>query len=100
MKRPLAVFATLAAIGAGALIATPANAQFYVGADPGGVGVQVGPFGLGVGPGYWGGPYGYGYGAPYAYSEPYAYAGECRVVRERIVTPSGHRAYRTQEVCD
>ena len=35
-----------------AIASVPASAQFYAGADPGGVGVQVGPFGVGVGPRY------------------------------------------------
>jgi hypothetical protein len=34
------------------LAALPASAQMYLGVDPGGVGVQVGPFGVGVGPRY------------------------------------------------
>ena len=39
-----------AAAAATALFAAaPANAQVYLGADPGGVGVQVGPLGVGVG---------------------------------------------------
>ena len=46
------LLATVAAATIG--LAVPANAQFYVGAEPGGVGVQVGPFGAGVGPRYWG----------------------------------------------
>jgi hypothetical protein len=42
----------LLAVATGALlIATvPASAQIYGGVDPGGAGVQVGPFGFGVGP--------------------------------------------------
>ncbi len=52
MKKPL--FAGIAAVSLG--IAIPANAQVFVGADSGGAGVRVGPFGLGVGPDYWGGP--------------------------------------------
>jgi hypothetical protein len=60
-----------AAAAAAALVAaSPASAQtYYQGANAGGVGVQVGPFGFGAGPAY--GPYG-GYGA-YAgpYSDPY-----------------------------
>ena len=51
MKRILIAAAALALIGAAA---TPASAQVYLGADPGGVGVAVGPVGVGVGPDYWG----------------------------------------------
>jgi hypothetical protein len=40
------------ALTAALVAATPASAQFYAGADPGGVGVQVGPFGVGIGPRY------------------------------------------------
>ena len=52
MKKLL--FAVIATIALG--IAISANAQVFVGADPGGAGVRVGPFGVGVGPDYWGGP--------------------------------------------
>jgi hypothetical protein len=87
----------LAVVAAATLgLTAPASAQFYAGADPGGVGVQVGPFGVGVGPDYWGGPYHRwhrAYGA-------YGYAGACRVVRERIVTPSGRRIFQTRRICD
>jgi hypothetical protein len=85
-----------AAAAAGALVAAvPASAQVYVGPDPwGGAGVQVGPFGFGVGPRY---DYRYrGYGPDY-----YAYgAADCRVVRERVVTPSGRMIIKTRRVCD
>jgi len=75
-------------------LAAPASAQFYAGADPGGVGVQVGPFGVGVGPDYWGGPY-------RRWHRDYAYGyGECRLMRERIVTPSGRMIFQTRRICD
>jgi hypothetical protein len=64
-----------------------------VGADPGGVGVQVGPFGVGVGPDYWG--HRHGYWRDYAYAGPY-----CHSVRTRIVTPSGNIIWRTRRVCE
>jgi hypothetical protein len=82
------------ALTAALVAATPASAQFYVGAGPGGAGVEVGPFGVGVGPRYgWrDGPYTDGY---YAYGS----AG-CRVVRERIETPSGRVIFRTRRICD
>ena len=86
----LAAAATLAAF-------VPANAQVYMGADPGGVGVQVGPLGVGVGPDYWGGdPYWRHrhWRDDYAYSAP-----ECRFIRERIETGHG-RIWRTHRVCD
>ncbi|HEX9322377.1 MAG TPA: hypothetical protein VF913_09690 [Xanthobacteraceae bacterium] len=77
-----------AAAAALLIAAVPASAQVYLGADPGGVGVQVGPFGLGVGPRYgW-------------YDEGYAYSPDCPLVRERIVTPSGRVIFRTHRVCD
>src|SRR5262249_52804183 len=41
-----------AAAAAALVVAVPASAQVYLGADPGGAGVQVGPFGFGVGPRY------------------------------------------------
>ena len=76
------------------LVATaPASAQFYVGADPGGAGVQVGPLGIGVGPDYWG--YHRRYWRDYAYVAPY-----CHLVRTRIVTPRGEVFWRTRRVCE
>jgi hypothetical protein len=68
--------------------AVPASAQVYLGADPGGVGVQVGPFGVGVGD--W----------RYRHGWNDAYYSDCRVVRQRIVTPSGNVVYQSQRVCD
>jgi hypothetical protein len=80
-----------AAAAAALVVAVPASAQVYLGADPGGAGVQVGPFGFGVGP-----RYGYrDYGPEY-----YAYgSADCRVVRERIHTPSGQIVIQTRRVC-
>ena len=81
-----------AATGALLVAAVPASAQVYMGADPGGAGVQVGPFGFGVGP-----RYGYGgVGPRYRYGdEYYAYGAECPLVKERIVTADGRRIIRT-----
>jgi len=77
-------------------VAAPASAQFAAGVDEGGVGVRVGPLGAGVGPDYgWGSRRHYwrdGYGA-------YGYAGNCRVVRERLVTPSGRQIFKTHRIC-
>ena len=85
MKRILLAMSALAIAGAAAL--TSANAQ--------GVGVQVGPFGVGVGVGpYWDGRY------YHRHWHDYAYADECRVIRERIVTPSGNVIFRSRRVCD
>jgi hypothetical protein len=70
--------------------ATPASAQFYAGAGPGGVGVEVGPFAVGVGPRYgWRDPAYYDYGPA-----------ECRVIKQRIQTPSGNWIMRSHRVCD
>jgi hypothetical protein len=75
----------IAAAAAGALFAAvPASAQVYYG-DPGWAGV-VGPFGFGVGP-------------RYGWRDHYAYGGDCRTVRERIVTESGRVIYRTHRTC-
>ncbi|HWV55511.1 hypothetical protein [Pseudorhodoplanes sp.] len=73
------------AAAAALFIAAPASAQVYFGADPYGAGVQVGPFGAGVG----------GYGYRDAYRGP-----DCRIIRERAVTPNGRVIYRSQRVCD
>ena len=67
----------------------PASAQIYFGAGPGGVGVGVG------GPGY--GP-DYGWRHRGYYRD--AYAGDCRVVRQRIVTRYGRVIYRMRQICD
>ncbi|MGE5772664.1 MAG: hypothetical protein ACM3Z4_11595 [Hyphomicrobiales bacterium] len=86
MKRMfLAAAAALAIAGASAL--TPANAQ--------GVGVQVGPVGVGAGP-YWDD----GYHHRYWHGRDYAYASDCRVIRERIETPSGRMIVKTRRICD
>ena len=69
--------------------AMPASAQVYFGADPGGAGVQVGPFGFGVGPRY------YGYR-----DYDYDYGYRCPLVRERVVTPRGNVIYRMHRSCD
>jgi hypothetical protein len=88
------VFAAAAA--AALVVAVPASAQVYFGADPGGAGVQVGPFGAGVGPRY-SDPYGY---RGYRGSEYYAYgAANCSTMRERVITPSGRTIYKTHRVC-
>ncbi len=82
----------VAAASAMLFAAAPASAEVYLGADPGGVGVQVGPLGVGVGPDYWN--YHHRYWRDYAY-EPY-----CHLVRTRIVTPRGEVIWRTRRVCD
>src|SRR5262249_56612397 len=87
-----------AATGALLVAVVPASAQVYMGADPGGAGVQVGPFGFGVGPRYgYGGGYGYGGVRPrYRYGdEYYAYGAECPLVKERIVTADRPGVNRT-----
>ena len=84
------LFATLAA--AAVFAAVPASAQFFVGADRGGAGVQVGPLGVGVGP-----RFGYRHGYR-DYDDSYAYGG-CQLVRERFVTPRGRVIYRTHRAC-
>jgi hypothetical protein len=83
------LFATAAA--AALVVAVPASAQVYLDADPGGAGVQVGPFGFGVGPRY---------GRDYWRDDYYAYGGDCRVIRERVITPSGREIFRTHRICD
>jgi len=86
----------IAATAAAALFATaaPASAEFWAGADPGGVGVEVGPFGVGVGPRYgW---------RDRAYTDGY-YAnrgGDCRVIREHVTTPHGRVIVQTRRICD
>ena len=85
---------------AAAFTAVPASAQFYAGADPGGVGVQVGPFGVGVGPRY--GGWHDGYHRDRYYTDGYRtyVAADCRIIRERIKTPSGRVNFKTRRICD
>ncbi|MGE3147821.1 MAG: hypothetical protein AB7K04_02030 [Pseudorhodoplanes sp.] len=73
----LAVAATLG-------LAAPASAQVFFGAGPGGVEVGVG------GPRYY----------HDRHSWRGAYLDDCRIVRERIVRPSGRVVYRERQVCD
>jgi hypothetical protein len=81
-------------------LAAPASAQVGAGVGPGGAGVQVGPFGAGVGPGYgWGPRDRWDRRQTYGYDRSYG-GGDCRVMRQRVVTPSGRRITRTQRVCD
>lgn len=84
----------ISAAAAGLLIAAvvPASAQFYAGADPNGVGIQLGPLGVGVGPGY-------GWRGNYWGDDRYAYAGNCQLIRERTVTPSGQVIFTTRRAC-
>ena len=69
----------LAAVAPLALV-TPAPAQD--------VGVRVGPLEFGAGPGY---------DHDWRYRH---YYGDCRVTRERVITPSGREIFRTHRVCD
>ena len=87
----------LAAATAAALAtAAPASAQVFLGAGPGGAGVEVGPFSAGVGPRYgWRDHYWRGHD----WRGDYAYA-PCRTVRERVRTPSGRLIIRTHRDCD
>jgi hypothetical protein len=78
-----------AAIGALAT-AAPASAQVYFDADRGGVEFGVGPRHEWRDRDEWRER---GWRA-------YDYARECRVTRERIVTPSGRVIYRTRRDCD
>jgi hypothetical protein len=89
----------LIAAAAGSLLfaSGPASAQVGFSADPWGTGAQVGPFGFGVGPRYER-PY---WREGYRDRGAYAYApGDCRRIRERIITPSGRVIYRVHRDCD
>jgi len=70
-------------------IVPPASAQVYLDAGPGGVEVGVGS------------PY-YGWRHRDRYYRDYrdSYASDCRVIRQRIVTPSGRVIVRTRQICD
>lgn len=86
----------LALTGLTALALTsPAVAQVRAGADSGGVGVQVGPLGIGVGRDY------DGRSRRDSRNRRDGYArGECREVRTKTYRPDGRVVYRTKRVCD
>jgi len=88
------VFAAIAA--ATLAVAAPASAQVGVGVGPGGAGVQVGPFGAGVGPAFddWGWRHRRGAFNAYGLAND-----DCRLVRERIMTPSGRVIIQTRRAC-
>jgi hypothetical protein len=72
-----------AAATAALVAAVPASAQVYFDTHRGGVE-------LGVGPRY----------EHRGWRNDYAYDRDCRVTRERFVTPSGRVIYRTHRDCD
>lgn len=75
----------LLAAAAAVMLAAPASAQVYFGADPGGIDVQVGPR----------------YHRYYDHDWDRSYdRADCRVIRSRIVRPDGSVVYRTKRVCD
>lgn len=83
--RRLLLITALATVG----LTAPAAAQVYGYADPGGVGVRVGPLGAGIG------------SDPYWRHRHYSYGyGECQLIRERIITPSGRVIFQTRRICD
>jgi hypothetical protein len=95
MRKLIACLAAAAALG----VAAPASAQVYFGAGPGGVAVGVGDGWYAHGR-HWGhrhrGHWRHGHYRPWRGA--YAW-GNCRVIRERIVRPSGRVVWRTREVC-
>jgi hypothetical protein len=93
VKRLLFVVAAAATLG----LAAPASAQVFMGADSGGVGVQLGPLGVGVGPRFSDDRY-YRHHGDYYDANAY-YGGDCRLVRSRYVTPRGRVAFRTRRIC-
>ena len=78
----------LIAVASLTLAATvPASAQVYFGAGPGGVDVGVGNPDYGWRHRHW--RHGYNLYA----------RGDCRIIRERVVTPYGRVFYRSREIC-
>ena len=67
-----------------AVVAVPASAQVYFGDHRGGVEFGFGTHDRGFHRGW----------------HDYGYARDCRVTRERVVTPSGRVIYRTSRDCD
>lgn len=96
MRRFLFAAAAVAALG----VAVPANAQVFLGADDRGAGVQLGPLGVGVGPRFSDDRY-YSDNRYYhrrGYDANAYYAGDCRMVRTRVIR-NGHVRYRTRQIC-
>ena len=83
------------------VVAAPASAQVFIGADSGGAGVQLGPVGVGVGPRFSDDGYYHrrGYDHRWGYDANAYYGGDCRLIRSRVVTPSGRVVFRTRQVC-
>lgn len=73
----------------------PVNAQVFIGADSRSAGVQLGPVGVGVGPRFSDD----GYYHRRGYDANAYYGGDCRLIRSRVVTPSGRVVFRTRQVC-
>jgi hypothetical protein len=69
------------------VMSAPASAQVYLDAGPGGVAVGVGDP-----------DYNWRYRQRNYWRDDYA--SDCRVIRERIVTPSGRVIIRTRQICD
>lgn len=114
-KTSIAIAASIAIIGAGLTVSTPADARYW-GHHGGGWG--WGGFGVGLGTGLllgaatypaWGGYYGYGpgygygpYAYDYGYGGPYAYDygyGGCTITRRWVVDRYGHRVLRRIRAC-
>jgi hypothetical protein len=77
----------LAAVAIGTLVAAaPASAQISFGVDRGGVEFGVGPR--------------HDWRDRDRGWRDYGYARDCRVIRERVETPSGRVIYRTRRECD
>ena len=73
--------APIPVVAAAALVvAAPASAQVFIGADSGGAGVQLGPVGVGVGPRFSDD----GYYHRRGYDANAYYNGECRLVRSSL----------------
>ena len=91
MRQFLFGLAAVAMIG----VAAPASAQVFLGADSQGAGMQLGPLGIGVGPRF----HDDGYRHHRGYDANDAYYDNCRTVRVRTVSRSGHVRYRMRRIC-
>ncbi len=87
MRKLLLAAATATVALGGIALSVPANAAYF----------GVGPVGVHVGPDY---DYGYYHRWHHGWRGAYAYGGECRVIRDRVETPSGRVIFRTRRICD
>ena len=92
MRRFLLAAATATVAVEGIALSVPAHADY----------IGVGPVGVEVDTGYRSYGYDWDHGPRYRHGwrGAYAYGDDCRVIRDRTVTPSGRVIIQTRKICD